>query len=101
MSAQTALPSNLQAIVDRYVACLDAAQARTQEIGNAALRPKFFDALSQQCDRQRDAELSIAQSEAGIARTEAEQNVLRSEIAAMTEGLIMGARADLGIEPTE
>lgn len=99
--AQTALPSDLQAIVDRYETCLDAAQTRTREVGNAALRPKFFDALSKQCDRQRDAELSIAQSEAGIARTEAEQDALRAEIAAMTDGLIMGTRAELGLALTE
>ncbi len=96
-SAQSTLETAVDEIMARYEQCIEDAKVRTLAVGKEALRPKFFAAKLNYCDRQRDAEISIAQSQAGIVAAEALQASLEAEIAAMTENLLAGARSELGI----
>ena len=97
LSAQNALETAVAEIMARYEQCIENAKERTLLVKKEALRPKFFAAKVSACDRLRDAEISIAQANAGIAETREQRAALEAEIAAMTAALLAGARTELGL----
>lgn len=100
MSAETALEADLAEIMRTFEVCLDDAKDRAAALGNESLRPRFFDAKADTCARIRDANLSSAYSRAVISATQSERAAIEAEMAAMTDALLAGARADLALPET-
>lgn len=100
LAAETSLESDLSEIIQAYEVCLNDAKDRAAAVSNEALRPRFFDAKADTCARIRDANLSTAYSKAGIAATQRERLAIETDMAAMTDALLAGARADLGLPET-
>jgi len=95
--AQTELETEIGNIMSAYEQCVENAKTRTLVVKKEALRPKFFAAKLAACDRIRDAEISSTYSKAGIAEARRRRAEIKEEMAAMTEALLAGARAELGL----
>lgn len=77
-------------VMEAYRSCVQAAASKAAAMKSAKVREKVFSGQMKGCDRSRIAGLEIAAADD-------EQAALRSEIAAITEGLIDAARSDLGL----
>lgn len=97
VAAENALQADIAEIMQTFEVCLDDAKDRAAAVTKEALRPRFFDAKADACARIRDANLSSAYATAGISANQGERAVIEAEMAAMTDALISGARADLGL----
>lgn len=100
VTAETSLEADLAETMQAFEVCLNDARDRAAAVANEALRPRFFDAKADACTRIRDANVSSAYTTAGITATQRERLTVEADRAAMTDALLAGARAELGLPET-